>query len=124
MSSCALRFLSGLMRGRHVERETRWRRLTAGRQALPALAHLRYGDTYSRLAAGLGVGTTVYRYATKAVELRSSSRRSWTTPSGTRARTKAYAILDGTLLPIDRFAAGRSFLFRPPARHPRRPRRG
>ncbi|MFB7048183.1 transposase family protein [Streptomyces microflavus] len=35
---------------------SRWRRLTAGRQALLALTHLRYGDTYAQLSAGFGMG--------------------------------------------------------------------
>jgi hypothetical protein len=32
---------------------------SGGRQALLALAHLRCGDTYARLAAGFGVGVGV-----------------------------------------------------------------
>lgn len=34
-----------------------WRRLTAGRKVLLVLARLRWGDTYSRLAAGSGSGS-------------------------------------------------------------------
>jgi hypothetical protein len=37
---------------------SRWRRLDAAAQALLVLAHLRNGDTYPRLAAGFGIGTT------------------------------------------------------------------
>lgn len=76
------------------------RRLSAGRQALPALAHLRM-DTYARLAAGFGVGTTTaYRYATEAVELLAGLAP--TPADATRtAVTKAFVILDGALLPID-----------------------
>jgi hypothetical protein len=37
---------------------SRWRTLDPGCQALLVLAHLRNGDTRSRLAAGFGIGTT------------------------------------------------------------------
>jgi hypothetical protein len=62
-----LNHLADRIRGYRSRGKSRWRRLTAGRQALLALAHLRNGDTYTRLAV-------------------------------------AYAILDGTLIPIDRVA--------------------
>lgn len=40
-------------------------------QALLALAHLRNGHPYARLAAGFGIGTTTaYRYITEAVASR------------------------------------------------------
>lgn len=58
LSSSALRFLSTQLRAYRRRRGTRWRRLSAGRQALLALAHLRCGHTYAQLAAGFGVGTT------------------------------------------------------------------
>ena len=49
---------------------SRWRKLSCARQALLVLAHLRCGDTYTRLAAGFGVGvTTVWRYVTELVDL-------------------------------------------------------
>nr|WP_162931000.1 transposase family protein [Streptomyces sporangiiformans] len=51
---------------------TRWRRLSAGRQALLVLAHLRNGHPYAQLAAEFGVGTaTAYRY----IKLRRSTTR-------------------------------------------------
>lgn len=66
-SGQALRYPSGPSRTRHRELGTRWRRLSTGRQALPALARLRRGHTRSQLAAGFGIGlTTVYRYASEA----------------------------------------------------------
>jgi hypothetical protein len=52
LSSRTLRYLTGRLAARRGEIGTRWRRLTAGRQALLALAHLRCGDTYTQLAAG------------------------------------------------------------------------
>lgn len=70
VSSSALRFLSARLRQRRRAIGSRWRRPSPGRQALPALAHLRMGHTYARLAAGFGIGTTTaYRYATEAAEL-------------------------------------------------------
>ena len=49
---------------------SRWRKLPAGRQALLVLAHLRCGDTYSRLAAGFGVGVvTVHRYVIEVIDV-------------------------------------------------------
>ncbi|PJN27409.1 IS5/IS1182 family transposase, partial [Streptomyces sp. CB02959] len=52
LSSRTLRFLTGQLAVRRLEIGTRWRRLSAARQALLALAHLRCGDTYAQLAAG------------------------------------------------------------------------
>ena len=70
VSTATLRYLSARLRTRRQERGTRWRRLSVGRQALLALAHLRSGHTYAQLAAGFGVGTTTaYRYITEAVGL-------------------------------------------------------
>ncbi len=73
------------------------------------LAHLRCGDTYSRLAAGFGVGlATVCRYIHEAVELLAALAPDLADALKTAMR-KAYVILDGTLLLIDRVAAGRPF---------------
>jgi hypothetical protein len=48
----------------------RWRRLPAQQQALMALAHLRNGDTLTRLAAGFEVSVaTVWRYPRGALDL-------------------------------------------------------
>ncbi|MGP4112693.1 transposase family protein [Streptomyces sp. 4N509B] len=109
LSSSALCHLSGLLAARRLERGTRWRRLSAGRQALLALAHLRCGHTYAQLAAGFGVGTTTaYRYVTEAVEVLSALAPDLTTVVAS-ATGKAFVILDGTLLPIDRIAADRPY---------------
>lgn len=84
---------------------TRWRRLTAGRQAVLALAHLRCGDTYAQLAVGFGIGiATAYRYIREAVEVLAALAPTLVEAMRV-ARTKAFVILDGTLLPIDRIAA-------------------
>ena len=88
--------------GASQARRSRWRRLDPGRQALLALARLRNGDTYARLAAGFGVGTAiVYRYVTEAIDLLAATAPDLTTAMR-RVREVAFAILDGTLVLIDR----------------------
>lgn len=84
---------------------TRWRRLPVGRQALPALAHLRCGDTCAQLAAGFRIGVaTAYRYIREAVDVLAALAPSLA-EAMKNVRTKAFVVLDGTLLPIDRIAA-------------------
>jgi hypothetical protein len=105
VSSSTLRFLTARLREHRKALGTRWRRLTAGRQALLTLAHLRNGHPYAQLAAGFGVGTTTaYRYITEAVEVLSALAPTLKEAVQT-ASMKAFAILDGTLLPTDRIAA-------------------
>lgn len=109
VSSSALRFLTQQLRRHRRTIGSRWRRLSAGRQALLALAHLRVGHTYAQLAAGFGVGTTTaYRYVTEAVELLAALAPSLADAVRT-ASVKAFVILDGTLLPIDRIVADHPF---------------
>jgi hypothetical protein len=109
VSSSALRFLTQQLRRHRRAIGSRWRRLSPSRQALLTLAHLRVGHTYAQLAAGFGVGTTTaYRYVTEAVELLATLAPSLADAVRT-ASVKAYLILDGTLLPIDRIAADRPF---------------
>jgi hypothetical protein len=105
LPSRTLRFLTGQLTIPRKEIGTRWRRLSAARQALLALAHLRCGDTYAQLAAGFGIGiATVYRYIREAVEVQSTLAPSLAEAMGA-IRAKAFVILDGTLLPIERVAA-------------------
>jgi hypothetical protein len=109
VSSSALRFLSAKLRQHRRELGTRWRRLSPGRQALLTLAHLRNGHPYAQLAAGFGIGTTTaYRYITEAVELLAALAPTLAEAART-ASTKAFVLLDGTLLPIDRIATDRPF---------------
>lgn len=66
------------------------------------VAHLRKGETYADLACGFRIGTsTVYGYIREALELLAA-----TAPTPAQAievtRRKAFVILDGTLLCIDR----------------------
>jgi hypothetical protein len=109
LSSSALRFLTAHLREHRRALGTRWRRLSAGRQALLALAHLRNGHPYAQLAAGFGVGTTTaYRYITEAVDLLGALAP--TLAEAARAASmKAFVLMDGTLLPMDRIAADRPF---------------
>lgn len=98
-----------MLRARHRERGTRRRRLTADGQALLALAHLRCGHTYAQLAAGFGIGlATVYRYIAEAVEVLAALAPTLQ-QAMTVAANKAFVILDGTLLHIDRIAADRPY---------------
>ncbi|MFJ2296988.1 IS5 family transposase [Streptomyces sp. NPDC087894] len=109
VSTSTLRYLSARLRARRQERGTRWRRVSTGRQALLVLAHLRCGHTYAQLAAGFGVGTTTaYRYIAEAIDVLAALAPTLADAMKT-ASTKAFVILDGTLLPIDRIAADRPF---------------
>jgi hypothetical protein len=73
------------------------------------LAHLRCGDTYSSLAAGFGVDlATVCRYLHEAVELLAPLAPDLA-DAVKAASCKAYVILDGNLLRIDRVAADRPY---------------
>jgi len=70
LSTRSLNHLADLIRTHRHQRRSRWRRLDPGRQALLALAHLRNGDTLTRLAAGFQVGVaTAWRYIREAITL-------------------------------------------------------
>ncbi|GAA1009726.1 hypothetical protein Aple_022130 [Acrocarpospora pleiomorpha] len=104
LSNHTLIRLAELIRTRHAERRSRWRKLDPAEQALLVLAHLRNGDTYARLAAGFAVGTTTaWRYVREAVDLLAALADD-VHPAVERASRLAYTILDGTLIPIDRLA--------------------
>ena len=62
--SRALGMLADALRAHRKQRATRWRKLSAGRQALLVVAYLRKGETYADLGCGFQIGaSTVYRYA-------------------------------------------------------------
>ncbi|MET7403788.1 transposase family protein [Dactylosporangium sp. NPDC005572] len=106
LSSRTLNHLADQIRN---QRRSRWRRLDPGRQALLALAHLRNGDTYTRLAAGFAVGVaTAWRYVQEAIALLATAAEDLNTALD-RIRALAYTILDGTLVPIDRVADQRPY---------------
>ncbi|QMU69082.1 transposase family protein [Streptacidiphilus sp. P02-A3a] len=65
-----LRLLARHLRRRHREIGSRWQRLSASRQTLLVLGHLRCGDTYGRLAAAFDIDIdidNVYRHFLEAV---------------------------------------------------------
>ena len=104
LSNRTLVRLADLIRAERTRRRSRWRRLEPGRQALLVLAHLRNGDTHARLAAGFGISSsTAWRYVREAVDLLAGLADDLRA-AGERAARLAYAILDGTLVPIDRVA--------------------
>ncbi|MGW3608240.1 transposase family protein [Micromonospora sp. NPDC005161] len=104
LSSRTLTHLADRIRQHRNQRRSRWRRLAPGRQALLALAHLRNGDTYTRLAAGFEIGVaTAWRYVQEAIALLAAAAEDLATAMQ-RIQRLAYAILDGTLIPIDRIA--------------------
>ncbi len=102
VSNRALQVLAEALRQRRSAMGSRWRRLSAGEQALLVLAYLNKGETYTALAAGFGVGTaTVFRYVREGVDVLATVAPSLNEALDI-ARRKAFVILDGTLLPIDR----------------------
>src|SRR4051794_27342924 len=102
VSTRALSMLADALRRRRRERATRWRKLSAGRQALLVVAHLRKGETYAELACGFRIGTsTVYRYLREAIGLLAALAPTLQQAIEVAAG-KAFVILDGTLLRIDR----------------------
>ncbi|GAB7040305.1 hypothetical protein JCM9533A_85370 [Catenuloplanes niger JCM 9533] len=112
MSSRTLNHLANRIRSYRQQRKSRWRRLGPGRQALLALAHLRNGDTYARLATGFKIGiTTAWRYVQEAITLLSAAANDLDAAMR-RIRLLAYAILDGTLIPIDRVANQKPYNWR------------
>jgi hypothetical protein len=77
---------------------SRWRRPTAGRQALLVLVHLRCGDPYSHLAVSFGVGaTTAYRHVIETVDLLAATTTSLEGVLAGRAGCEA-TILHGTII--------------------------
>jgi len=106
VSNHALITLSDALRQHRALLGTRWRRLTVGEQALLVVAHLRKGETYADLAAGYGIGTTtVFRYIREAIELLAALAPTLH-EAITLAARKAFVIVDGTLLRIDRVGMG------------------
>ncbi|WP_328822666.1 transposase family protein [Micromonospora rubida] len=109
LSSRTLNHLADLIRAERARRRGRWWRLDAGRQALLALAHLRNGDTITRLACGFAVSvTTAWRYVREAIDLLAVHAEDLNAAMRRIGRL-AYTILDGTLIPIDRVADQRPY---------------
>ncbi len=109
VSNRALITLTDTLRRSRNQRGTRWRRLSVGEQALLVLAHLRKGETYTDLATGFAIGTTtVFRYIREAVDALAVLAPTLADAIEGASR-KAFVILDGTVLRMDRvgMAAGR-----------------
>ena len=104
VSTRALITLTNALQRSRNQRGTRWRRLPVSRHALLALAHLRKGETYPDLAAGFGIGTTTaFRYVREAIDVLAAQAPTLAEAVAVALR-KAFVILDGTLLRIDRVA--------------------
>jgi hypothetical protein len=117
LSTRTVTHLSELIRTSRRARGSRWRRLDPGRQALLVLAHLRNDDTYSRLAAGFGIGVaTVYRHVREALDLLAAQALPLQRVVYLASRL-LYVILDGTLIPIDRVAVDRPYYSGKQKRH-------
>jgi hypothetical protein len=98
VSNRALITVSDVLRRSRNTRGTRWRRLTIGQQTLLVLAHVRKGETCTDLATGFQIGTTtVFRYIREAIDAIAALAEAIEV-----ALRKAFVILDGTLLRIDR----------------------
>jgi hypothetical protein len=77
------------------------------------LAYLRKGETYTDLACGFKIGTsTVYRFPREALELLGAMAPTLEQAIEVAVR-KAFVVLDGTLLRVDRvgMASGRDRAF-------------
>jgi hypothetical protein len=106
VSNDALNRLADALRQRRDQVGTRWRRLSVGRQALLVLAHLRKGETYADLATGFDIGTTTaFRYIHEALDVLTALAPSLQDAVAVAMR-KAFVVLDGTLLRIDRVGMG------------------
>src|SRR6201982_2748365 len=111
LSGKTLNYAAGIIRRHRKSIGSRWRKLNPGQQALLVLAYLRKGETFAELAAGFAVGvTTAWRYVEEVTALLAA--RAPKLRTAVRAAKKAgyaYAVLDGTLIPVDRVAADRPF---------------
>ena len=96
VSNRSLIKLADALRQRRRELGTTWRRLSAGRQALLVVAHLRKGETYRDLAVGFAVGTTtVYRCLREGLDVLAALASTLEQAVAVAAR-KAFVVLDGT----------------------------
>jgi len=111
LSARTLNYAAGVLR-RHLKAiGSRRRKLNPGRQALLVLAYLRKGETFADLAAGFGIGrTTAWRYVNEVVELLAARAPKLRQAVRDAKRAgRAFVLLDGTLIPIDRVARDRPF---------------
>lgn len=111
LSSRTLNFTAGVIRRHRKAIRSLWRRLDAGQQALLVLVHLKKGETFAQVAAGFGVGTaTAWRYVTETLDLLAARAPKLRKAVRDAKRAgHAYAVVDGTLIAIDRVARDKPF---------------
>jgi hypothetical protein len=114
LSRSTLTYLAGVVRRHRKAIGSCWRKLNPGQQALLVLVHLRKGETFAGLAAGFGVGTaTAWRYVQEAVALLAGrAPKLDAVLRSASQRGHAFAVIDGTLIPIDRGRRRPAALFR------------
>jgi hypothetical protein len=104
-------FVADLIRSYRRRIGSRWRALPPGRQAVLVLVHLRRNETFAGLAAAFGVGVaTAHRYVTEVVDLLAALAPDLRQAMRI-AQRKAYVILDGTLVAIDRLSGENDRLY-------------
>ena len=111
LSRATLLYAAGVIRRHRRQLGSCWRKLNPGQQALLVLVHLRKGETFAELAAGFGVSTaTAWRYVTETVRLLAARAPSLRTAvRAAKKAGRAFVVIDGTLIPVDRLAADRPF---------------
>ena len=111
LSRATLSYAAGVIRRHRRQLGSCWRKLNPGQQALLVLAHLRKGETFAELAAGFGVSTaTAWRYVAETVRLLAARAPSLRTAvRAAKNAGRAFVVIDGTLIPVDRLAADRPF---------------
>lgn len=100
LSKKTLNFTAGIIRRHRKAIGSVWRKLDAGRQALPVLVHLKKGETFAQVAAGFGVGTaTAWRYVNEALGLLAARAPKLRKAIRDAKRAgHAYVVVDGTLI--------------------------
>jgi hypothetical protein len=106
LSSNTLRYVAKLITAYRSQIRSRWRRLSASRQALLVLAYLHDNLPFTRLAASFTVGVaTAWRYVQETIGL--LAMRAPSLAEALRTATGSgwgLVLMDGTLIPIDRVA--------------------
>jgi hypothetical protein len=106
VSNRCLIMLSDAFRQHRSTLRTPMRASTPDSRPLLVIAHLHKGETYRDLAEVFGIGTsTVYRYLREGLELLAAMAPTLQQAIAV-AQRKAFVILDGTLLRIDRVGMG------------------
>ena len=105
LSSRTLRVVRDLISADRRRRGGKNYRLSAGRQAILTLVHLRKNETFTQLAAAFAISTsTAWRYVHHVVRLLTQQGRRCLHKALATADTPSHLIIDGTCIPIDRVA--------------------